>query len=381
MNKTLACPRCNQLTNPQARNCEHCGVDLALAAVLAEQSLPIQRWPSDIPITPEVLVPRLGDYLIEKGIITHEDLRKALEYQQIKLKNGETCLIGQAFIELGLIDRPTLDKAITEQIFYLQNALKRANQSLEKRVQERTEELQRALNKLSELNQLKSNFISNISHELRTPLTHIKGYLDILAEGSLGPLNPQQLDAIKALQRAEKRLEQLIEDLIQFSLASRSELTMKFTSFDLNQIIQTTIEKTQQRAKENQITLTTIVPEKLPKVWADKEKIEWVLMQLVDNALKFTPKGGKVQIRVVSDNGLVHIEVIDTGIGIPHERIPEIFEPFHQLDGSPSRRYPGTGIGLTLVKKILDAHGCEIRVNSHIGKGSCFRFSIPIAKV
>lgn len=378
MSITISCPRCNQPVDPHARHCDNCGVDLALAAALAEHSLSfLERLPSGVPITPELLVPRLGDYLIEKGIINQAELQRALAYQKEQLNKGKPCLIGQAFVELGLIDRATLDEVITEQILHLQNALKQANLSLEKRVQERTAELQRALNKLSELNQLKSNFISNISHELRTPLTHIKGYLEILADGSLGPLNPQQHDALKALQRAEIRLERLIEDLIQFSLAARSELTLKFSTFDISQLIRSTTERMAQKANENQIELSVVIPNKLPKVWADEEKIEWVITQLLDNALKFTPKGGKVKILVESDGEMVRINVIDTGIGIPAERISEIFEPFHQLDGSPKRRYSGTGLGLTLVKRILDAHGCELCVNSIAGQGSRFSFSIP----
>lgn len=135
-------------------------------------------------------------------------------------------MIGQKLLELGLVDRETLDQVVTEQILQLQQALQLANRQLEQRVLERTQDLQQALNKLSELNELKSNFISTISHELRTPLTHLKGYITLLADGSLGDLSEAQQEAMDVMERAEARLEHLIEDLIQFSLIARGQLSL-----------------------------------------------------------------------------------------------------------------------------------------------------------
>lgn len=351
-----------------------------MAAVLAEQNIvaPLQI-PAGLPIAPEILVPRMGDTMLEKGILSTEELHRALDYQKAKMTAGQPLLLGQALLELGLINRETLDSVITMQILRLQTALSDANHQLEQRVQERTIDLQHALDRLAELNQLKSNFIANISHELRTPLTHLKGYLDILAEEGLGSLNAQQAEVVSVLQRAENRLESLIEDLIQFSLASRGELSLNLETTELGKLALIAVDRSKHKARNNAITLKANVTEDLTRVRADEDKIGWVLFHLLDNALKFTQRGGWVMLDVKNEAGLITVVVSDNGIGIPAERLTEIFEPFHQLDGSTTRRYAGTGLGLSMAQRILEAHGSQIKVASVLGEGSRFAFSLPLA--
>lgn len=376
----ISCPRCNQPVNPESRHCDLCGVDLALAAIAAEHAIPQPiQLPVNLPRVPEALVPRLGEYLIEKGILAQEGLQHALIYQEEMAAAGKPVLIGQALLDLGLISRAALDEAITDQILQLQTALHKTNQQLEQRVEERTIELQRAFKKLTELNQLKSNFLANISHELRTPLTHLKGYLDILADESLGPLTRQQAEALAVLKRSESRLERLIDDLIRFAQAARGELSVNPSPFDLSKLIDQVLAQSMAKAREKQVSVMASLPQELPFVHADQEKINWVLMQLLDNAIKFTPEKGRVRIDAQVDGNIVSVGVNDTGIGIPPERVNEIFEPFHQLDGSVTRRYAGTGLGLAMVRRILEAHGLAIKVESVNGKGSRFEFPLPIA--
>lgn len=380
MSNEITCPNCGRGVPPNNRFCEHCSVDLAVAAVLAEQEFVLpSQLPDGVPVTPEILVPKIGDYLIERGLIQPADLQQALRYQQEQAARGKPVLLGQALLELGLTNRETLDQAVTAQILQLQNALHVANQSLTERVQERTQELQHALERLSELNHLKSNFIANISHELRTPLTHIKGYLDILSDNGLGPLNSAQQEAIGVLRRAEERLERLIEDLIQFSLASRGELSLNLVATDLGRLVRIAADRSRFKARSQEIELFAQLSEDLPSIRADEDKIGWVCFQLLDNAIKFTQPGGKIAIQATFDGSLVTLSVTDTGIGIPPERLPEIFEPFHQLDGSATRRYAGTGLGLAMVKRIIEAHGSQIQVRSAAGKGTRFEFSLPPA--
>jgi signal transduction histidine kinase len=334
---------------------------------------------ADIPVAPEVLAPRLGEHLVEKGVITEDQLKLALNHQKEEAARGNPVLLGHALIWLGIIDQIMLDKAITEQIFTLQDALRRANRELEDRVQARTQDLQHALSRLTELNQLKANIIANISHELRTPLTHIKGYTELMLDGSLGELSESQLDAIQVMGRSSKRLERLINDLIRFSSSARGDIALNLTQNLPSELVSAAWERSLRKAQAKELEIKRTVETNLPEVVADEENIQWVLQQLLDNAIKFTSKGGKVSIQARKDGDLVRFSVIDNGIGIPKEHVQHIFDAFHQLDGSSTRRYEGTGLGLALAKRILDAHNAEIKVDSVVGKGTRFTFFLPIA--
>jgi signal transduction histidine kinase len=336
---------------------------------------------SDQHITPEILVPRLGEQLVEMGLISDAQLRGALKYQKEQASLGKPILLGQTLLDLGLMDRPTLDRAVTEQIIRLRSALEDANRNLEKRVEERTLELQEALRKLSELSQLKANIVSNVSHELRTPLTHIKGYVELLAAESLGGINDDQRRALDVSQKAIQRLQNQIDDLIMFSLAARGEMTLQLQPVDLTGMIAKALEHARAKAEDKHIVIEPQVEENLPEVLADGEKLAWVLNQLLDNAIKFTGSGGRVWFKAARiDGDKVFVEVIDTGIGIPAARLAEAFEAFHQLDGSSTRRYGGTGLGLALVKQIIEAHHSTIDVQSKLNEGAAFSFSLATAE-
>src|SRR5512144_233917 len=215
-------------------------------------------------LTPEMLVPRMGEYLIHKGLISAENLQNALDYQQEATAKGNPVLLGQALIDLKLLERVELDQAVTEQIIQLRSALQVANRTLERRVEERTAELQKALERVSELSQLKANFISNISHELRTPLTHIKGYVELLVSESLGPLTEEQRHALQVSQQSTSRLEGLIEDLIMVSLASRGELSIKQESVDICRMVNLTIKAHAAHAQERGVDLQARIAENFP---------------------------------------------------------------------------------------------------------------------
>lgn len=336
-------------------------------------------------LSPEILVPKLGDYLVEKGLIKDIDLQRALQFQETLRARGENRLIGQILVDLGLIDPAMRDAAITERITQLREALQEANQhlldanqQLEKRVEERTIELQRAMIKLAEINQLKANLVANISHELRTPLTHLKGYLELFASGDLGPLTEQQKNAVTIMERSGERLGRLIEDLILFSVSERDKMQIRIEPVKAQNLCVLAIHKSSQKARERRIELVLDCDPDLPEVAGDEEKLSWVILQLLDNAIKFTRPGGTVTVRAAQENHQVTVSVQDTGIGIPESRFNEIFDSFYQLDGSTTRKAGGTGLGLALAKKIIEAHNSTIRVRSEVGKGSRFAFSLNL---
>jgi len=328
-------------------------------------------------LTPEMLIPRMGEYLIQKGILNEESLQKALAYQQEQTSKGKQYLLGQALMDLRMLDRETLDQVVTEQLIQLRTALQSSNRNLDQHVKERTSELNEALQRLSELSQMKSNFVANISHELRTPLTHVKGYLELLVTESLGPISEDQRHALQVSQRATTKLEGMIEDLIMFSLASRGEMSMKLEKVDIRRVAAMVAKSALPKAEERGVQVLLSAVENIPMVQADSEKISWVVNHLLDNGIKFTPSGGSVVVSIKEEgNSLVIVTITDTGIGIPVNRLKEIFEPFHQLDASSTRHFGGTGLGLSLVRQIIEAHGSLLDVQSVEGKGSIFKFPL-----
>lgn len=328
-------------------------------------------------LSPEMLIPRMGEYIVQKGLISEESLQKALAHQQEQTAQGKQYLLGQALMDLKMLDRDTLDQVVTEQIIQLRSALQASNRNLEQRVKDRTSELNDALQRLSELSQMKANFVANISHELRTPLTHVKGYLELLVTESLGKVSNEQRHALQVSQRSAAKLESMIEDLIMFSLATRGEMSMNLEKVDIGRLVALAAKSAASKAEERGVQVIAAAADDILPVQADSEKIGWVLNQLLDNGIKFTPSGGTVVIALNEEgHNLVLVSVTDTGIGIHPNRIKEVFEPFHQLDGSSTRHYGGTGLGLSLVRQIVEAHGSLLDVQSVEGKGSVFKFPL-----
>jgi signal transduction histidine kinase len=372
------CPQCQQPLPGDARVCPGCGIDLALLSLLGEKAY-LEGMPKFAPMdtTPQWLVPRIGEFLIREKLISEEQLQAALKRQKELSEQGQHVLLGQTLLQMEMVDRSTLDRAVTQQIVELHAALQESNRTLKQRVEERTRELRNALERVTELNQIKANLISNISHELRTPLAHIKGYVELFVADEFGKLPEEQADAMAVIHRATNRLGTLIEDLIEFSTASREGITLQLEVTDLTGMVEEVIQRSQSKAKQIGVTLNWHADKDLPTLKIDRERLSWAVFQLIDNAIKFTPAEGKVQVSAETVDLGISIAVKDTGIGIAPDKLDEIFEPFHQLDGSPTRRYGGTGLGLSLVKMILEAHGAELVVESEEGKGTTFRFTLP----
>lgn len=329
-------------------------------------------------LSPEILVPRLGEVLINEKLITEQQLDQALNEQKRISSEGGWTPIGEILVRMGFISRNSLDQAITSQIQNFQQALLESNQTLEKRVAERTSELEIAYKKLSELDTLKSNFISNISHELRTPLTHIKGYIELFLEDNNVDSIPEWKQGLEVMHHSTERLKNLIDDLIMFSSAETGSLEIAPQSFNVKETIEIAVSRQERFAEHKNISLILDCPYDSVFITADQKRIVWVINQFIENAIKFTPSNGVVvvHIRVSSDEATISIE--DTGIGLTETQSREVFMPFHQLDGDANRAQGGTGIGLALAKRIIEAHGSEIKLHTKPGHGSKFEFTLPL---
>jgi two-component system sensor histidine kinase BarA len=378
----LECPYCGASVPPGKSYCPECSVDLILYTdLLIRQRLDEALVaPFESPSSVEELIPRLGESLVAQNIITAEQLQKALQEQSRDAQERKPPRrIGQILTNMGALSREDLDRSIATMVLELQKALHSANRRLEDRVRERTADLARALEKLSELNRLKADFLANISHELRTPMTHIVGYLDLLVDDAFGPISGQQREALETLRKASQRLNQLIVYLIQYSDSARGGISITLQSVSLQDCLREILPRLSVNAGKKNVRLKIFLPPDLPSVRADNRKLSWVIAQLMDNGIKFTPPGGEVEIRAGVSANRVWIAVADTGIGIPASRMDELFTPFHQLDGSATRRHGGTGMGLHLSRQIVEAHGSKLTVHSQEGSGTTLTFDLPAA--
>ncbi len=231
---------------------------------------------------------------------------------------------------------------------------------------------------LMELGRLKSNFIANVSHELKTPLTAISGYADYLIMEKLGPLTDTQRKGIEVMRRNIKRLTRQIKDLLDFITIESGHFIIDVKPFNIRALFEETMTNHQAEADKKKLRIKLDAPDAL-NVMGDRERIMQVVDNLVMNAIKFTPRGFITLSAEIDNENMVKIVVVDTGVGIPTESVPKIFERFHQLDGSSARKFSGVGLGLAIVKSILDAHQSAIQVTSTPGKGSRFSFCLPSA--
>lgn len=246
------------------------------------------------------------------------------------------------------------------------------------------ERTNRALNQtnleLRDLDRMKSDLLANVSHELRTPLTAIRGYTEALDDGLLGPVDASQRQALAAIDRNIDRLISMIEQLLSYSRAERGAQELDLHPFDLAALVEQVAE-TVRTASAASPRITVEPEEGLPRVFADASRIAQVIENLLNNAVKFTPLDGNIRVRLRQriPEHAVEVEVGDTGIGIPEEQRERIFDRFYQVDSTSARRYGGIGLGLALVREILDAHHRRIEVEGAPGRGTTFRFSLPVA--
>jgi len=267
--------------------------------------------------------------------------------------------------------------------------LKLAAETLEKK----NIQLQTAVEKTTESDRLKSEFLANMSHEFRTPLNHIIGFTEIISDKKLGDLNAKQVEYLSNVLQSGQHLLSLVNDILDLSKVESGTLKLELSKLNLRRLLENSLTMIKQKAIKHGITLSIESDGAPETIRADERKLKQIMYNLLSNAVKFTPDGGSITLstKVISDFEFRHpesmgeekpseikISVADTGIGIRKEDLELIFKPFEQVESSASRKYQGTGLGLSLTRKLIELHGGRIWAESEgEGKGSVFNFIIP----
>jgi GAF domain-containing protein len=242
----------------------------------------------------------------------------------------------------------------------------------------RAEELAKAYDELQTVDRLQKEFVQNVSHELRTPLTFIKGYVELMLEETMGELSELQRNSLHIVARRADAMTRLINNLL--SLQQVEMEPLRPNRMSLAEVTRRALESAEAAATKAGIVLRAEIPEALPPVWGDSNYLEQVFDNILGNAIKFSPDGGEISVCIVEEGEYLRVAISDTGIGIANDKLEKIFERFYQVDGSPTRRFGGTGLGLALVRKTIEAHGGKVWAESQLGQGSTFFFTLPILK-
>ncbi len=298
--------------------------------------------------------------------------------------NGEGQVLGTFAMYYGKAMPPReRDVSITELAIHLaaiaigreRHEAERAEQA---RVREQYRELQETSRAVREASRLKSEFLANMSHELRTPLNAINGFSEYLLDQHAGPLNTKQSECLQHVLSGGRHLLRLVSDVLDLAKVEAGKLELYPEECALCSVLDDVCAVTSGLAKEKHIAVETRCDPKLGRVTIDVQKFKQVLFNLLSNAVKFTGEGGHVYVAAYAlDAQRFEVQVRDTGIGISREDVPKLFQQFQQLDGSPSRRHEGTGLGLALARRLVECQGGKIGVHSQLGEGSTFFFELP----
>ena len=232
--------------------------------------------------------------------------------------------------------------------------------------------------KLNELERLKSEFIANISHEFRTPLTSLREANNLLLDGIAGKTTEKQQRLLKITKEESEKLIKMINDLLDLSKMEAGMIRYNFMPSDINIVFENAINEIRLLAERKEIDLKLEAQKRLPIVFMDSEKIKQVMINLLSNAVKFTPDGGKISVGARAEDSNIYVAVKDTGVGIPKEDLERIFDKFQQVDTGINHKLRGTGLGLSIAKHIIEVHNGRIWAESRLGKGSAFKFILPI---
>ncbi len=252
------------------------------------------------------------------------------------------------------------------------------NLGLEERVRDRTAELRTANEQLKQMDQLKSQFLAHVSHELRTPLTSITGFTDNMLEGLAGSLSAKQEQYLARIKANGNRLTRMITDLLDRSRIEAGKLELSLGPVVLTTLVSEVIEQLQPLARVKRQRLDLECLEADLVVWADADRLSQILTNLIDNAIKYTTDGGSVMLRIALEERMARVSVTDTGQGIPRDALPKLFDPFFRSRHHERSQIKGLGLGLSIAKDLVELHGGSISVQSEVGRGSVFHFTLPV---
>lgn len=257
--------------------------------------------------------------------------------------------------------------------------LMNSNREMEQRIVERTAELAAAMDKAQEADRLKSAFLATMSHELRTPLNSIIGFTGILKQELAGPLNNEQKKQLTMVMNSSRHLLLLINDVLDISKIEAGQLDLLYTEFELKDLVANSVRSITPAAEKKGLEIKVFLSSQVDHVYGDRLRLEQVLLNLLSNAVKFTDRG-YIEIDCRPEGKYCSISVRDTGIGIAEESLKSLFRPFSQLDTGLTRKYEGSGLGLSICKKLIEMMSGSISVDSEPGKGSTFKVLFPISK-
>jgi signal transduction histidine kinase len=295
---------------------------------------------------------------------------------------GMTALVAAVLIGLGLgafavfrVARPlhrlrTATQAVAEREFSEPLAVAGPSE-----IRDLTGAFNRMAARLGEIDRLKDEFFTGISHDLRTPLAAIRWSADLLHSGSLGPLTPKQMRLAETIQSSSRRLLTMAGQIVELGRLRAGRLRLDLRPTDLRGVIHEAVDEVRPLAERGQLRLEIQVPDDLPPTAADSERVQQVVVNLLANAVRFTPPGGRVSVSAALEGAEVAVRVADTGVGIPADLLVKIFDPYEQAHHGRG----GSGVGLTMVRGLVEAHRGRVWVESEEGRGSCFTFTLPLA--
>jgi signal transduction histidine kinase len=304
------------------------------------------------------------------------DIVKILQEEErlgLLCNKQQTCIKEQPTSKISL--KTKQDKTIEG----VKNSINQ-NQSKEK-LEHYQKKIEEQIKQLKKLDKIKSNFLNITSHELRTPISAIKGYIQMILKEKLGEINDEQKKSLEIALRNANRLDNLIQDLLDISRLDSGRMKFIPEKTNINNMIKETVETMKTLADKKQIKINTMIDQNLPDLTIDGERIKQVIINLLNNAIKFSPNSSTIKIYVRKKQDEILVEIEDLGRGIPENQKDNIFDAFYQVKSNEDKKLGGVGLGLAISRGIILAHGGRIWIESTIGKGSKFTFTLPLKSV